>query len=61
MSFCWIVGFYYKKMQLLGSERLVGLKISENKELCEQWMKQYPTVFVSFKELARWRQNAKMR
>ena len=47
------MSFYYKKMQLLGSERLAGLKISENKELCEQWMNQYPTVFVSFKELAR--------
>lgn len=28
-----------------------GLEISDNHELCEQWMNQYPTVFVSFKSV----------
>lgn len=28
-----------------------GLKISENKELCEQWMNQYPVVLVSLKSV----------
>lgn len=27
------------------------MKISENKGLCEKWMNQYPTVFVTFKEI----------
>ena len=28
-----------------------GLEISNNHELCEQWINQYPTVFVSFKSV----------
>lgn len=28
-----------------------GLKISENEELCKEWMNQYPTVFFSFKDV----------
>lgn len=28
-----------------------GLNISDHHELCEQWMNQYPTVFVSFKSI----------
>lgn len=28
-----------------------GLKISENKELCEEWMNRYPTIFFSFKDV----------
>ncbi len=28
-----------------------GLSVSENKELCQAWMNQYPTVFVSFREI----------
>ncbi|MDO5765686.1 MAG: AAA family ATPase, partial [Elusimicrobiales bacterium] len=28
-----------------------GLSISENKELCKSWMNQYPTVFVSFRNV----------
>ena len=28
-----------------------GLKISEDKELCDKWMNKYPTVFVSFKSV----------
>ncbi len=28
-----------------------GLKISENKELCESWMNKYPTIFFSFKDV----------
>ncbi len=28
-----------------------GLKISNQHELCGQWMNQYPTVFVSFKSI----------
>ncbi len=32
-------------------ELFAGLKISENKELCEQWMNQYPVVLVSLKSV----------
>ena len=32
-------------------ELFQGLKISENRELCENWMNQYPTIFVSFKDI----------
>lgn len=32
-------------------ELFEGLKVSKNKELCEAWMNQYPTVFFSFKEV----------
>ena len=32
-------------------ELFAGLKISENKELCEQWMNQYPVVLVSLKNV----------
>ena len=28
-----------------------GLKIAENKELCENWMNKYPTILVSFKDV----------
>ena len=28
-----------------------GLEISENKELCENWMNQWPTVFLTFKDV----------
>ena len=28
-----------------------GLKISEDKELCESWMNKYPTIFFSFKDV----------
>ena len=28
-----------------------GLQISENKELCDNWMNQYPTILVSFKDV----------
>lgn len=28
-----------------------GLKISDDKELCGNWMNQYPTIFVSFKDI----------
>ena len=28
-----------------------GLKISENKELCDNWMNKYPTILVSFKDV----------
>lgn len=28
-----------------------GLRISENRELCEKWMNQYPVLFVSFKSV----------
>lgn len=28
-----------------------GLSVSENKELCKTWMNQYPTVFVSFRNV----------
>lgn len=28
-----------------------GLRISENRELCEKWMNQYPVIFVSFKDI----------
>lgn len=28
-----------------------GLKIADDKELCENWMNQYPTIFVSFKDI----------
>ena len=28
-----------------------GLNISENTELCSKWMNQYPTIFLSFKEI----------
>ena len=28
-----------------------GLAISRNTELCEKWMNQYPTVFITFKEI----------
>ena len=28
-----------------------GLSISENKELCDNWMNQYPTILVSFKDV----------
>ena len=28
-----------------------GLQISENKELCDSWMNQYPTILVSFKDV----------
>ena len=28
-----------------------GLKISENKKLCDNWMNQYPTILVSFKDV----------
>ena len=29
-----------------------GLKISENKELCDSWMNKYPTILVSFKDVS---------
>lgn len=32
-------------------ELFKGLKISENQELCEKWMNQYPVVFLSFKDI----------
>ena len=28
-----------------------GLKIAEEKELCDKWMNKYPTIFVSFKDV----------
>lgn len=28
-----------------------GLKISDNKELCEKWLNQYPVLFISFKDI----------
>ena len=28
-----------------------GLAITENKELCDNWMNQYPTILVSFKDV----------
>ncbi|MBQ8133620.1 MAG: AAA family ATPase [Clostridia bacterium] len=28
-----------------------GLEISENEELCEKWMNQYPTILISFKDI----------
>ena len=28
-----------------------GLQVSENKELCDNWMNQYPTILVSFKDV----------
>lgn len=28
-----------------------GLKVSENKELCEKWQNQYPVLFLSFKDI----------
>ena len=28
-----------------------GLRIAEDKELCDKWMNQYPTIFVSFKDV----------
>ena len=28
-----------------------GLKIAENKALCDEWMNRYPTIFVSFREV----------
>ena len=28
-----------------------GLEISENTSLCSEWMNQYPTIFISFKEV----------
>ena len=28
-----------------------GLKISEEKELCDKWMNRYPTIFISFKDV----------
>ena len=32
-------------------ERFCGLKISQNTELCSQWMNQWPVLFLSFKEV----------
>ena len=32
-------------------ELFAGLKISRNKELCAAWLNQYPTVFISFKDI----------
>ena len=29
-----------------------GLEISENRALCDAWMNQYPTVFVSFRQVS---------
>ena len=29
-----------------------GLKVSENKELCEKWQNRYPVLFLSFKDIA---------
>ena len=28
-----------------------GLKVSDNKELCSQWMNQYPVIFLSLKDV----------
>ena len=28
-----------------------GLKITENQALCDAWMNQYPTIFVSFRQV----------
>ena len=28
-----------------------GLKIADNKELCSKWMNQYPTIFITFKDV----------
>ena len=32
-------------------EVFAGLEISENKELCETWMNQWPIVFLTFKDV----------
>ena len=28
-----------------------GLKVEENKDLCKEWMNQYPTIFLTFKDV----------
>ena len=38
-------------MQQDNIERFCGLKISQNTELCSQWMNQWPVLFLSFKEV----------
>ena len=38
-------------MQQDNIERFCGLKISQNTELCSQWMNQWPVMFLSFKEV----------
>lgn len=32
-------------------EMFAGLEISENRKICEEWMNQYPTLFLSFKDI----------
>ena len=34
-----------------GRELFCGLEIAKRKEICEKWMNQYPTIFLSFKDI----------
>ena len=41
----------YKRQRKDSRKLFEGLEITENQALCVEWMNQYPTIFVSFRQV----------
>ncbi len=42
---------YFFDVRKDSKELFAGLEIMKNQEICQQWMNQYPTIFVSFRQV----------